>query len=229
MRSIIWLILAAVLGACQVLGGSNMEATLQTSSDQYRAEAVGIVATAEYESTSMSATVQSSQATATYFSAGNIQYEATLRVLNTPTIQIVAAGNNSSAPQLESTAAAALASGQRWFIKTGVVAGVNEANGCAEGLEGTFPSSTPVLYATVTAYNIKAGTPMRADWYYNGELVYSGDWSVGQSASQLCLFYFITPDDVPFTPGLWSVALFADGFQLESPMSFNIVDEMGEN
>jgi hypothetical protein len=105
---------------------------------------------------------------------------------------------------------------------------VRESDGCVEQTQIEFSVDTPRIYATVQAFNIEAGVEMSVAWFYEGTEMLREGWIVPQSASDLCIWFYMDRESVEFLPGSWSVRLFADGFQLEDAMVFSLT-AMDEN
>lgn len=183
----------------------------------YVAEATRIAQTAQVEVTVVAATAQAASTEVAAMQSVNAQLLATVRVGDPPERRVVVA-NVGSTPEG--------AEGQRWFVKTGTSAAVNEADGCVQDAQIEFPSGIPRIYATVRVYNIEPGVRMSATWAYEGDQVWEDAFTVQQGADQLCIWFYVDESYVPLTPGNWSVRLFADGFQLEGPMSFVIREDM---
>lgn len=218
------------LSACQALQavqGPDTEATLLAEGAAYVAEATAIAATALSDQAIVEATVAAAGTQAAELGSINQQLLATARAAIPPTPPRVVG----SAPQVEGQIApenmdAVMEGGlsSSGFMNTGVSASVRQSDGCADGLQTQFTSSTARIYATTRAASIRAGTVMSVEWRRNGELVFSDNWTVQRDATNFCLWYFITPEDVPFQPGQWSVRLFADGAAIEPEAAFVITE-----
>lgn len=220
MRVLTWLSLAllAVLGACQVFQGPDVQATLQAEGAAYLEEATAIAQSAQSVRVAVQGTLDAGGTQAAEVNSINQQLLATARaaIPPTPERQI----GDAVIQSIQGT----IAAGSRYFVKTGVSSRVRSSDGCAEDVRTSFPDTIGRIYANVLVFNIEAGTPMQARWFYNEQLVWEDGWSVNRSASELCIWFYIEPSYVEFTPGNWSVRLYADGFQLEDPMFFTITD-----
>lgn len=220
------LLLLLVLPACQVIGGSDIEVTLQAQSAQYQAEAQAIVATAQLERTAVSATSVAADATVAYLTGVNNQLSATLGALATPTLEIVAGppqGPQSAIGgdgQMSDTMGA---DGQQFFV-IGISTSVNDSDGCPATTVSAVPAGSNRIYASMRGVNVTAGTPLAVEFYRDGQLVYGdSNWSVPQDSANICLWYFISPEDTPFTPGNWSVNLYANGALVGAALNFMLI------
>jgi hypothetical protein len=138
---------------------------------------------------------------------------ATVRAGDEPQIDVVVNTNAFTGPPTP---------GQRWFVKTGVSQAINEADGCVIAPQIAFEADTPVIYATLRAYNVEAGTRISAQWAYEGSEVHTEGFNLNRSSSEICIWFSLDQTTAEFLPGNWTVRLFADGAQLESPMPFSI-------
>lgn len=222
--SLLLLICLVMASACGSLSGDNVSGTLQAGTQIYATEVAAMLQTDVIRQTEVVSTVQMLETQSAEISSVNDQLYATLAVGSTPT-PTLAVGQAPPDTSGSDLMGEMLAENQRWFFKTGVSTAVNESDGCVVNPGGNFSQSeVEQLYATVQVVNIQSGTPMRAEWHHEGELVTADDWTVPWNAQDVCLWFVIDRNDTNFPPGAWSVTLFADGFQLEQPMLFNITE-----
>ncbi len=85
-----------------------------------------------------------------------------------------------------------------------------------------FGPGEPRLYGTWVAYNLRAGTVFRTQWYRDDELVFTDAWTAPRDGEQLCIWFYVTPQDVEFLPGRWQIRLFADEINAATPIEFLI-------
>lgn len=215
------LALSMMLGACQALGRTDVQGTLQANSALLETESAAANATVRAEQLNVFATAQSAATIVAGYRNVNQQLLATVDAGSTAVPQVVAGGGSVF---LEPTAAFVIASGGRWFVKTGISETVRASDGCVENARDIFPVGVPRIYATLRAYNIQAGTPLRADWYRDTELVWQENLTVSSNFREVCFWFELSQEQVQFTPGGWSVRLFGDGFQLENPVNFFFTD-----
>ncbi|MBI5666596.1 MAG: hypothetical protein HZC41_01190 [Chloroflexi bacterium] len=214
--------LLLVLGACQALQRPDMPATLQAEAGAYVAEATAIAQTVQAQQERLAATVDAAGTRVAETNSINQQLLATARVLVPPTPgrTVGSAPEVAGSPMPEMMSADG--AGTPAFINTGVTGSIRESDGCANGLQTQFTADADRIYVTTRATSIRAGTVMSVEWRYEGQVVYSDTWTVNQDATDFCLWYFITPEDVPFQAGNWSVELAADGSKIEPAVSFSI-------
>lgn len=210
------------LSGCGAVGSDNVGGTLQAGTQIYATEAAVLSQTDVARQTEVVGTIQVLQSQAVGIQNVNQQLYATLAAGNTPTpaLEIIQAPPDSSGSDIMGDL---MSVGQRFFWKTGVSTAVSSETGCVLQPNTVFSQSAiDQLYATVRVVNIQQGTPMRAEWYREGELITADDWTVPWNAEETCLWFVIDRTDTDFTPGTWSVILYADGFQLENAMTFLI-------
>lgn len=217
MRGLALAALALLLSGCAVLNQTDIPATLSAQNAAFEHE----IATLDAQGTAESADAQARAmelATSAAFNSGiNLQLVGTLSAVVTPT------------PALESSAFenAQLGDpdevGQRLFVNTGTSTQVNGA-GCAVDVREVFSPYTPRIYATWVAYNLRAGTLFRVEWWYttNQTLQFSDSWTATSNSSEICFWFYITPDDVTLYPGSWQARLFVDEVQMTAPLRFTI-------
>ncbi len=115
-----------------------------------------------------------------------------------------------------------LSNGEMRFVQIGP-AGEIDDNNCFRAKQQFFRPSQGVVYMTAVALNLRAGTTVRADWQYLGDLVYTNSWVAPQSEQYRCISLAMRTSDVEFFLGNWSVTLSVNGNPTE-PKSFTIFD-----
>lgn len=218
---LITLALTMMITGCQALGRTDVQGTLQANTIFLETESAAANATVRAEQLNVFATAQAAATIVSGYRNVNQQLLATVDAGSTAVPQVIAGGGDIF---LEPTAAFVIASGGRWFVKTGISETVRASDGCVENARDIFPVSVPRVYATLRAYNIQAGTPLRADWYRDTELVWQENLTVSSNFREVCFWFELTREQAEFTPGGWSVRLFGDGFQLENPVNFFFTD-----
>ncbi len=203
-----------LISACAALGVVDTSATLQAENAGYVIEATSIAVTLQARQAAVVATVQAESTVIAEGSTINRQLAATIAAGSTPTIA-VSVGDRS-----------AVLEGNRSFVPTGISTRIRQSDGCIEGPIANVPSDAPQIYATVHAYNVEGGIEMSVEWYTDGSMVWTDSWTIPRFYEDICIWFNITPNEVVFTPGEWSAQLFADGFPLEGPMRFTIIETM---
>lgn len=200
-----------MLSACQAFTRPDTPATLRAENAGYILEATSISETAQAENVNLQATVVAADATLTLMENIHQQLLATARVAIVPTPQIQG-GDISVTGGSESLQ----------FVDVGTASSVRDSDGCANGLQSQFGTDTQSIYVTARALNIRAGTLMGVEWQYQGAIVLKEDFVVPIDDDDYCLWFNIDPATVTFSPGGWTVRLFANGNSIEPEVSFDI-------
>ena len=237
------------IAACSPAAEVTITPTVRlVNREEFQREATAIAQAMIIQSTEVAGTAVAAQAYVIQQESINIQLAATLRVIVPATRQVVdmsgpvtpgmvatlsplttpgAISATQSAgsvimPAASPSPAENNSTGTQ-FTEIGVSLSVRDADGCADGLTTAIPTGATRIYATARAFNIRAGTLMGADWLRDGQVVYqSSPWTVETNDDDFCLWFYIEPVDIEFTPGAWAVRLYADGQPLEPLASFTI-------
>jgi hypothetical protein len=211
-----------LLGACQGMG-EDVDGTIQADLQRYETESAELSVTAIARRTEVAATADVSGTRVAQDRNVNQQIYQTLVAGSTPTVALIAGEAAEVRQEALQHSTSGFDVGDRLFIKTGVSDQV-DGSGCVVNPRSSFPTSTQALYATVRAYNVQAGTPMRAQWLWEGEMVMEEHWAIDQSRADYCLWFRLDSSQAQFTPGAWSVILTVDAenFPLEDPTTFFI-------
>lgn len=221
MRPILLALLIISLTGCAAFNREDTYATLEVEHSAFATEIMVIRNENQENSETISQDIATSEALIAMERGVNLQLIGTLERAVTPTPGLII--DQSLNPTIE-----AEFGGRRYFQKTGMSLDIRPEDGCVTVPNLSFPVSSDRIYATARVQNIESGVPLASKWYYEEELVYEFDFVTDSNHSDWCFYFYIDPDIVEFRPGSWSVRLFADGFQLEEPMSFTMtaVDEM---
>ena len=212
-----WLICLCWLAAgCQILEPPDTVATLQAENNEIIQEATAIAQAGQRDDQRTRESSDSSMTEVAEIQQINQVLLATVRAGDPVDTRVVA----NTDIQL-----AQITPGQRWFVRTGVSTFINEADGCVISPQIAFSADVPIIYATVRAYNIESGVQLSVQWDYEGAEVHRESFVLQQGGSDVCLWFSIDPTIVGFQPGNWAVRMFADGFQLETPMTFSIRED----
>jgi hypothetical protein len=224
----LWIALCALLVGCSALGGEDLSATLQAQGTAYIAEATAISDRMAAMGTQIAATTAYAATYVAQVDGTNRQIVATLRASVPPTPQIVTAMNPElpigtlTSDMMGMPEIAGAGGGILQFLQfTQTASSVRSSDGCAENVTSQFTPATSQIYATARALNVSAGTELGVEWLYEGQIVYSSRFVVEQFSPDYCFWFFITPQDVPFTPGNWSVRMLVNGAPTQ-PFSFTI-------
>ncbi len=221
-QHIFWLMLFLLLAGCQVLDPPDRVATLQAENINIVQEATAIAQSAQRDRDRIQDLAVSAMTEVGNIQQSNLVLLATVRA-GDPVEERVVANADIQLAQITP--------GQRWFVRTGVSNFINEADGCVVSPQIAFSADASPIYATVRAFNIEPGVQMSVQWDYEGAEVHREGFTLQQGGSDICLWFSIDQTLVDFAPGNWAVRMFADGFQLETPMTFSIRegDEMMED
>lgn len=209
------------IGACQVIGGDDVGGTLEAANSIYEAEVAQLSVDNIISQTEVAVTLSAAETRAAQVLSMNQQLFATLDAGSTPTPALVVGQADAAALGADTM----FEEGDRLFIKTGVTENV-DSDGCVVNPTTTFTPDTPQIYATMQVFNVEAGTPLRAEWYFQEELRIADDWTVDIYSHERCLWFVLESSRTEFTPGSWRVILYADeeNFQLEDPITFFITE-----
>jgi hypothetical protein len=206
-----------MLTGCQAFTAPDVAATLQAENQQIIQEATDIALTAEAEHAAVAAEADAAMTEVAGLQQANLVLLATVRAGDPPQ-QSVIVSMEGQVPQLTP--------GQRWFTRTGVSQSINDADGCVISPQISFTADVPLIYATMKVFNIEPGVRLSALWEREGTEAFRDSFVLSNGAAEICIWFSISQNDAPLTPGNWAVRLFADGAPLESPMAFVIQDTM---
>ena len=209
-RSLLCLVLA--LCACQSLAPPDHGATQRARERRILSEATSIARAADTDRQRVMATVELQATEISALQRENAGLLVTVRAGDAPAQRVVA-GTGQRPP---------LTPGSRWFAKTGISRFIDKVNDCVISPQISFTNDASILYVTWKAWNVAAGLRMSVQWWYEGQPVHSEDYPLTRAWSEACFWFSITPEMVPFTPGSWTVQIFANGASLESPQSFSM-------
>ncbi|MBC7811482.1 MAG: hypothetical protein H7175_10055 [Burkholderiales bacterium] len=98
------------------------------------------------------------------------------------------------------------------------------ADDCPLEVTSSFSSSDVEIYVSAVAMQIESGMTIASRWSLEGQELISFDFTPNFAIDGGCIWFFITPDDVAFTPGNWSVALDING-TVSGTASFSIIGD----
>jgi hypothetical protein len=230
------LVVFTFLGAsCQALGGSNPSATLEANNNAFIASATALEITANADSTQLMATAQPLQTQIAQVNTVNQHLLATVIAGTSPTPRVIVGDADPSADetltenigqinQTQTGTTGGDASGTQ-FAQIATASSIQESNGCASQLQNEFSIDTSRIYLTAYATNLVAGTLIVTEWDFNGTAVVTTSWTVDQNYSDLCIWFFISPEDITFSPGNWAARLIVNEAPIEPAASFTIVGQ----
>jgi len=213
-------VLTIFLSSCQVFRPADVPATLQGGNAAYLAEASAIAQAQSAEAAQIIGTVQFDETHVSQQEGVNQALVLTVRAGDPPTIE----RGVGSAPG----AAGTPGTGATEFVEIQTAASVRESDGCADSIQTQFSPDTPQIYLTARALNIRAGVRLDIEWRFEGTIAWQENWTVPVDSSDFCLWFFIDPETITFSPGNWSAQLFADGITAGTPAAFSILDPMAD-
>lgn len=99
------------------------------------------------------------------------------------------------------------------------------ADDCPTGARSEFdPTRDTTIYITAVGNNLTPANVISSRWMFNGTEVVFYDWSPSGNVNGACIWFYITPEAVDFTPGNWTVELAVDG-ALAGTGTFTIVGD----
>ncbi|GIK29393.1 MAG: hypothetical protein BroJett007_25310 [Chloroflexota bacterium] len=211
-------LIAAVLAmaGCAAFAGEDTAATLSAHNVTSAAELTTLSDTMTAEASKLVDDVSALATEAAEGAGVNAQLVATLMQIVTPTPALEGSTFDPSA------LTGPVEVGQRLYVSTGATTMVDSATGCVIEPRARFGPGEPRLYGTWIAYNLRAGTVFRTQWYRDDELVFTDAWTAPRDGEQLCIWFYVTPQDVEFLPGRWQIRLFADEINAATPIEFLI-------
>lgn len=217
MRNWIIIILSMGLSACGTVD-TGEDVNFEANISAYSTEAAQIRNDMTINRTELAATVVSAGTQASDFERYNQSLRQTAIVVVPPTNEARIVANQADGPlPIE---VYDLSDGQMRFVQIGP-AGQVDANACFVSKQQFFSSDISSIYMTAVALNLRAGTTVRADWQFGGELVFSNSWVAPQTEPYRCISLAMSPSDTEFMTGNWSVTLSINGEPTE-PRAFTI-------
>lgn len=211
-----------VLPACDALNQADIPATVVAQNAALATEIVILDEMAAAESSESSARAAELATSAAQINGVNAQLVGTLQVVVTPTPPLQADAFDPMTPSAPGEV------GQRLYVNSGVSTDVRSSDGCVVDPREQFSPFVSRLYATFVAFNLTAGTLFRVEWWWttNQQMMFADSWTADRDYSELCVWFYVTQDDVTFQPGSWQARLFVDDVQMTSPQRFEIVPGM---
>jgi hypothetical protein len=235
-NTVLLLVILISISACQALGVQNPVATLEANNVAYIAEATSLAMTAVVWGTQVMATTEAIQTQVMQVNTINQHLLATVVSDTSPTPPLIVGAadpSTSGSMMMEevpvgTTPVPSTVGGIEGtqFTQIGTAGGVRQSDGCANALQSQFAVDTSRIYITARAFNLRTGTAMSASWSIGGTVVVTNSpWNVDRDYDDICVWFYISQEDTPFTPGDWSVSLLANNQPIEPAISFTIVGQ----
>lgn len=218
MKQLCLLAISILITGCQAFTSDEVNQQLEQEIIAYATESAMLRDQIQIDRTQVIATVQSASTQSAQFSAYNNLLVATLRAINPPT---------PTSPPLDVVEGPLpftiydLSSGEMRFVQLGTASQI-DSSGCFVRHQNFFnPMQVNTIYMTGVALNLRAGTTIRVNWQYEGEIVYSNSWVAPQSIDGQCFAIPIQPSNAPFLSGNWTATVIIDGEPID-PAPFTI-------
>lgn len=208
--------------SCAVLSQADTPATLAAENAALATEIAVLDAASTLESAEAGVRIAELATGAAHVNGVNAQLVGTLQLVVTPTPRLEGSAFDPSVPPNPDDV------NQRLYVNTGVSTEIRSSDGCVVNPRDQFSPFEQRLYATFVAFNLKAGTLFRIEWWWTTtqQLMFSDSWTADSDYGELCVWFYVTQDDVVFQPGSWQARLFVDDAQMTSPQRFEIVSGM---
>jgi hypothetical protein len=226
MRYLVICCILFALSACQGVTADETNLQLQSELDAYGTEGAVLRQEIQLNQTEIVATVAASGTDAAAYASYN-------RIL-APTVGVVQPGTPTRIPAEEVIQALGveaqgpmpvemfdISDGQTRFVQLGTAGQIDNEN-CFISHQSFFQSSSNVIYMTGLGLNVFAGTSLRVEWRFGGELVHTSTWSAPQSVDGQCVALAMRPSNAALTPGNWTATMFVNGEPID-PAPFTIV------
>lgn len=218
----LWLcIILFVLSACGANNSADeVDIDYEADLQAYGTEAANIRVDMVDNRTAIAATVAVGSTQSADFERYNDLLRSTVAVAIPPTSDSRIVANQAEGPL--PVEVYDLSSGEMRFVQIGP-SGEIDANDCFIAKQQFFDATGSIIFMTAVGLNVRAGTSLRADWQYGGDLVHTSSWVAPQSEPYRCVALAMRSSDVEFFTGNWSVTLSVDG-EPDEPRSFTILD-----
>jgi len=232
VRHLTYIMLMPLLAACGAFTIENVPATLEVEMTTYATEAIAINEAIFIEQTRVAATVAAAQSEIQNLDNRNAVILATVQAGTRPTqavapviIQNMEDGVAEMDMMTEDEAIGDSddSAGRMQFTEVTTAGSVRQTDGCASSPQTLFNPAAERIYMTTRAINLRTGTQLSVDWFYDNELVFQQSWTAPRDARSLCIWLYIEPQDVPFSAGEWRATLYADGNAIDSS-TFSIME-----
>ncbi len=220
MRSLL-LLLSLLLVGCQGAQADESDALIRAELAAYGTEAAALRADMQVQRTEVVLTVDVAATEAANYAQYNALLAGTVQAALPPTPTPLPVNIDTQGPLPFDSYN--LEDGVMRFVQVGLASQITPEDRCFVRHQAFFQAmNTNVIYMTGVALNLRAGTELRVDWQFGGEVVYSNNWVAPGAMDATCFALELRPSNAPFTPGNWQATLFVNG-AAEEPSSFTIV------
>lgn len=221
---------------------SDQRTTLESEATAALDEATAIARTVGWRTTEVAGTAAAAATTVFQLDGINQQLAVTMRAAIPPTDQIVqnsgvvTPGMNAPLPgewtptpppgatsPPGGSVATPAPDAVNQVTQVGPALAVRDSDGCAVQIQTSLPASSPRIYATTRVINATAGTSVQATWSSGGQVVFSNTaYTLPADDADFCVWFYIEPADVTFTPGEWSLQFLVNGQPTGSAAAFTL-------
>ena len=204
-------LLPAVAG-CGALGGNDALATIESDLTLYAAESDALRGAATAEREMAAATLEAAGTQVAAHSVINAALASTLRAnyTATPAVRPVVVSAEDMGSSLEEDMMDDASALMR-ISNFAAAIGVNANTGCATGQTQQFRTDAERIYVTAHVTSLMAGSSFDVDWTYEDRVVYRVSWRADYSKDFECIWFYATPADFSFLPGLYTASMFVNG------------------
>ena len=242
---IILLAVLLLMDGCRAFNRENLPATYEYENIAYATEAFELQRTIEARQTEVEATAEAAGTFLANVNSVNTLLVATVRAGDAPTLAVVpgvvpeslqvtsvsgmdvngllAIGTPGTPVGFESTPAAGIGGAQ--YIQVATASSVRDSDSCAAVLQTDFPLNSQQIYISARGINVRQGTRLEVEWYYGSQLRLRDQWTLPEDADSYCFYFVVTPADMSFAAGQWSVQLYADGQPIDPRVTFTIAPQ----
>ena len=215
-RHVVFLVTVILLTACQTVG-EDLSATMAAGDAMLATEDARMIAESRRGAVEAAGTVAIGQTRIAELYSINDQLFATVSAGSTPTVALIVG----QAP-IDGSSDMVMEEGDRLFTQSGISMSVSSVDGCVVDPRGSFSQSElQQLYATAQVINASGSLNMRADWFYEGQLITQASWTMSPTTSPFCFWSVIDRNDTDFPPGNYTIQMYLDNIPLSDlTMSF---------
>ena len=211
------------LAGCEAFSSNDSVATIGADLTMYAVEGdeIRIAATAEQEM--VVATLVAANTQVAELSLVNAALGATMRAISTSIPQVrpvvVSAddmGNSLDREMMDDEAEGELDQLPLRVSDLAISQATDPDSGCSTGSVRQFTTAAEKIFVTARVTGLRASTYFEVDWLYQDRSVYDTSWLSSYSKAFECIWFYATPADFPFLPGLYTASLWVDGEQAGS-------------
>ncbi len=214
--------LLPALAGCGALGGNDAVATIEVDLTLYAAESEELRGAATAEREMAAATLEAAGTQVAAHSVVNAALASTLRANYTPTpaVRPVVVSAEDMGSSLEDD----MMDDESALMRVSNIAaagGVDASTGCATGQAQQFSANAERIYVTAHVASLLNDSSFDVDWAYEDRIVYRVSWRADYSKDFECIWFYATPSDFSFLPGLYTATLYVNG-SAQGSASFTI-------